>query len=148
MKYDFNQQTMTLTVSASFLKKAGKFNSPEYNLIKRLRADHPALTVEVAQKPKPSRARLTYKQMEGYIQEVEADALPLFEKVKKISKVQRSPYNYVRAWFENRYPLYTEMVWFDDEGNMNFGEQEAEGQKQSLVSQIQSKLTTNEADAA
>lgn len=148
MKYDFNQQTMTLTVSASFLKKAGKFNSPEYNLIKRLRADHPALTVEVAQKQKSSRARLTYKQMEGHIQEVEADVLPLFEKVKKISKVQRSPYNYVRAWFENRYPRYTEMVWFDDEGNMFFGEQEAEGQKQSLVSQIQSKLTTNEADAA
>lgn len=148
MKYDFNQITMTLTVSASFLKKAGKFNSPEYNLIKRLRADHPALTVEVAQKPKSSRARLNYKQMEDFIQEVEADVLPLFEKVKKISKVQRNPYNYVRAWFENRYPRYTEMVEFDAEGNMFFGKQEAKEQKQSLVSQIQSKLATVDEVAA
>lgn len=148
MKYTFNQQTKTVTVSASFLKKAGKFNSPEYNLIKRLRADNPALIVEVAEKRKSSRARLTFQQMEGFIQEVDADALPLFEKVKKVSRVQRSPYNYVRAWFENRFPHYTEMVEFDDEGNMIFGDQQEEEQKQDLIKQIQSKLTTVEEEAA
>ena len=153
MKYDFNQQTITLTVSQTFAKKAGKYNSLEYNLIKRLRADHPTMEIVVCEKQKSSRARLTFKQMEDFIQEVEEDALPLFEKVKKVSKVQRSPYNYVRAWFENRYPHYTEMVVFDDDGNMTFGKQEEETQreekqKQSLIDQIQSKLTTIDEEAA
>lgn len=150
MKYDFNQQTKTLTISQTFAKKAGKYNSPEYILIKRLRADHPTMEIVVAEKQKTSRARLTFKQMEDFIQEVEEDALPLFKKVRAISKVQRSPYNYVRAWFENRYPYYTEMVVFDEEGNMTFGkeQEEAQEQKQSLIDQIQSKLTTADKKAA
>ena len=155
MKYDFNQQNNTLTISQTFAKKAGKYNSPEYILIKRLRADHPAMAIVVAEKQKSSRTRLTFKQMGEFIQEVEADAAPLFEKVKKISKVQSSPYNYVRAWFENRYPHYTELVVFDDAGNMTFGKQGAEEQKQaaedqrqSLINQVQSKLTTTDKEAA
>ena len=148
MKYDFNQQTKTLTISQTFAKKAGKYNSPEYILIKRLRADHPTMEIVVAEKQKTSRARLTFKQMEGFIQEVEEDALPLFKKVRAISKVQRSPYNYVRAWFENRYPHYTELAVFDENGNVTFSSQKADEQKQSLINQVQSKLTTADKKAA
>ena len=82
----------TLTVSEKFLKNAGKYNSPEYNVVKQLRADNPNMQIVVEKKQTSAQKNLTFKQMEGFMKVVDADKLPLFEKVKAIAKVQSSPY--------------------------------------------------------
>lgn len=40
----------------------------------------------------------------------------LFEKVKKLSRVQPMPYKYVKTWFEDRFPYYSDQPTFDDDG--------------------------------
>ena len=40
----------------------------------------------------------------------------LFEKVKKLSRVQPMPYKYVRAWFEDRFPYFSDQPTFDADG--------------------------------
>lgn len=50
--------------------------------------------------------------------------LPLFKKVKAISKVQSSPYYYVKTWFEHQFPNYTEQVVFGEDGTITFVKRE------------------------
>ena len=40
----------------------------------------------------------------------------LFEKVKKLSRVQPMPYKYVKTWFEDRFPYYSDQPTFDADG--------------------------------
>ena len=120
MNYNYDVLNNTLTVSEKFLKAAGKYNSPEYNVVKQLRADNPAMQIVVEKKQKSVQKNLTFKQMEGFMKVVDADKLPLFEKVKAISRVQPSPYHYVKTWFENQFPHYNEQVEFGEDGKMTF----------------------------
>ena len=39
-----------------------------------------------------------------------------FEKVKKLSRVQSMPYKYVKTWFDNRFPYYSDQPTFDADG--------------------------------
>ena len=120
MNYNYDVLNNTLTVSEKFLKAAGKYNSTEYNVVKALRADNPAMQIVVEKKQKSAQKSLTFKQMEGFMKVVDADKLPLFEKVKAISRVQPSPYHYVKTWFENQYPHYNEQVEYGEDGKMTF----------------------------
>ena len=36
--------------------------------------------------------------------------------VRKLSRVQPMPYKYVKTWFENRFPYYSEQPTFDADG--------------------------------
>ena len=40
----------------------------------------------------------------------------MFEKVKKLSRVQPMPYKYVKTWFEKNFPYYSEQPTFDEDG--------------------------------
>lgn len=121
MNYNYDVLNNTLTVSEKFLKAAGKYNSAEYNVVKQLRADNPNMQIVVEKKQqKSANKNLTFKQMEGFINEVDAGKLPLFQKVKAISKVQSSPYHYVKTWFEHQFPHYTEQVVFGEDGTITF----------------------------
>ena len=101
MNYNYDVLTNTLTASEKFLKAAGKYNSPEYNLVKKYRADNPAMQIVVAKKQKGGTKNLTFNQMEDFINVVDKSKADLFKKVKAISKVQSSPYHYVKTWFEH-----------------------------------------------
>lgn len=120
MNYNYDVLNNTLTVSEKFLKAAGKYNSTEYNVVKQLRADNPNMQIVVEKKQTSAQKSLTFKQMEGFMKVVDADKLPLFEKVKAISRVQPSPYHYVKTWFEKQFPHYNEQVEFDEDGKMTF----------------------------
>ena len=115
--YTFNALNNTLTISASFAKKASKVGSLEYNIILKLRRDFPNLTIKPEEK-RESKKGLTYAQMETFIGlHRNADELRAkFEKVKKLSRVQPMPYKYVKTWFENRFPYYSEQPTFDADG--------------------------------
>lgn len=115
--YNFDALNNTLTISASFAKKAARVGSPEYALIVKLRKDFPELDI-VEEEKKNGKKKLCYAQMEKFIA-MHRNAKELkenFERVKKLSHVQPMPYKYVKEWFENRFPYYNDEPSFDADG--------------------------------
>ena len=60
----------------------------------------------------------TFAQMEGFIAKCanSEERLDVFEKIKALSKIQASPYAYVRKWFLENYANYAEDPEFDANG--------------------------------
>ena len=115
--YNYDALNNTLTISASFAKKASKVGSLEYNIIMKMRRDFPNLTIQQEAK-KEGKKGLSFGQMEDFIA-LHRNAKELtakFEKVKKLSRIQPMPYKYVKTWFENRFPYYSDQPTFDDDG--------------------------------
>ena len=116
--YTFDALNNTLTISASFAKKASKVGSLEYNIILKLRKDFPNLTIQQEVK-KEGKKGLTYGQMEDFIalHRNAEELTALFNKVRKLSRVQPMPYKYVKTWFENRFPYFSDdQPTFDADG--------------------------------
>ena len=118
--YNYDAITNTLTLTASFAKKASQLNTPEYHIVRQLRLDNPGMKIEKAA-PKASSnrpAHLTFAQMEGFIAKCanSEERLNVFEKIKALSKIQASPYAYVRKWFLENYANYSEQPEFDEKG--------------------------------
>ena len=115
--YNFDALNNTLTISASFAKKASKVGSPEYNTILKLRHDYPNVQI-VKEAKKEGKSGLCYAQMEDFMKmhRNAKELLATFEKVKKLSRIQPMPYKYVKEWFENRFPYYSDEPNFDNDG--------------------------------
>ena len=115
--YNFDALNNTLTISASFAKKASKVGSLEYNIVVKLRRDFPNLTIRQEAK-KDGKKSITFAQMEAFIDlHRNAEELKkLFNNVRKLSRVQPMPYKYVKDWFENRFPYYSDQPTFDADG--------------------------------
>ena len=52
--YNYDAITNTLTMTASFAKKASQLNTPEYNTVRQLRLDNPGMKIEKAIRKTPS----------------------------------------------------------------------------------------------
>ena len=115
--YNFDALNNTLTISASFAKKASKVGSPEYNTILKLRHDFPNLTIQQEEK-KEGKKNLTYAKMEDFMNmhRNSKELRETFERVKKLSRIQPMPYKYVKTWFDNRFPYYSDEPNFDNDG--------------------------------
>ncbi len=115
--YNYNALNNTLTISAAFAKKASKVGSLEYNIILKLRKDFPELTIKQEEK-REGKKSITYAQMEAFIALTRnaKELTAMFERVKKLSRVQPMPYKYVKTWFENLFPYYSEQPTFDADG--------------------------------
>ncbi len=115
--YNYDALKNTLTISASFAKKASKVGSLEYNIILKLRRDFPKLTIQQEAK-KEGKKNITFAQMEAFIalHHNADELLKLFNNVRKLSRVQPMPYKYVKTWFENKFPYYSEQPNFDADG--------------------------------
>ena len=116
--YSFDALNNALTISASFAKKASKVGSLEYNIILKLRKDFPDLTIQQDAK-KEGKKNINYTQMEDFIamhrnkDELKAE----MDKVRKLSRIQPMPYKYVKTWFENRFPYFSDdQPTFDADG--------------------------------
>ena len=117
--YSFDPITNVLTCSESFLKKASRLNSPEYNVMKTFRTDIPGLKIEKGEKKSGNRPlNITFAKMEEYIKNCRdgETSLEALNKVKSLSKIQSSPYQYVRTWFLDNYTNYSEQPTFDADG--------------------------------
>ena len=118
--YNYDAITNTLTMIASFAKKASQLNTPEYNTVRQLRLDNPGMKIEKAIRKTPSNQPMnaTFAQMEGFITKCanSEERLDVFEKIKALSKIQASPYAYVRKWFLEHYANYAEDPEFDANG--------------------------------
>ena len=125
-KFDITTNPATLTINKTFEKLASIFNSEAYRIIKQLRADYPDMAiVRTEGNKKTTRRSITFAQMEQYISIFDENGMlqEQFEKVKVMSKIQASPYKYVKTWFENQFPNYTKQVAFDENGKMSFVEE-------------------------
>ena len=118
--YNYDAITNTLTMTASFAKKASQLNTPEYNTVRQLRLDNPGMKIEKAIRKTPSNQPMnaTFAQMEGFIAKCanSEERLDFFEMITALSKIQASPYAYVRKWFLENYANYAEDPEFDANG--------------------------------
>ena len=112
--------TNTVIMNYKFAAAAAEYGTPEYNILKGIRADFPGMAEVVMsgreqKSPRPN-TRLTYENMEKFI-EVQEDSealLEVFETVKAASKASKSPYKYVSDWFKAQFPDYEKKVVFKD----------------------------------
>ena len=118
--YSYDAISNTLTMTATFAKKASQFNTPEYHIVRQLRNDNPGMKIEksAAKAPANRPLNITFAKMEEYIKQCRdsKDRLEAFKKVKALSKIQASPYKYVKTWFLNNYANYSEQPEFDADG--------------------------------
>lgn len=128
--YTIDFATSTFTMNYTFAKASEVVGSWEYRIVKRAKEDFPDLTVVVKAgreitTPRKTR-RLTYPNMEIYIREQEqsAELLKIFERIKAESKASKSPYKFVRDWFEEQFPNYNKATLFlikDDKATASAG---------------------------
>ena len=118
--YSYDAITNTLTMTATFAKKASQLNTAEYHIVRQLRNDNPGMKIEksAAKAPANRPLNITFAKMEGFIAQCRdsKDRLEAFKKVKALSKIQASPYAYVKTWFLNNYANYSEQPEFDADG--------------------------------
>lgn len=118
--YSYDAISNTLTMTAAFAKKASQLNTAEYNIVRQLRNDNPGMKIEksAAKAPANRPLNITFAKMEEYIKQCRdsKDRLEAFKKVKALSKIQASPYKYVKTWFLNNYANYSEQPEFDADG--------------------------------
>ena len=117
--YSFDVLTNTVTISKDFASKASQLNTYEYKTLLQLRNDNPSMKIVIREGNKAKNGNgITFAQMEGFIRQCRdcESRLDTYERVKALSKVQRSPYKYVKDWFLANYANYSEQPEFDDEG--------------------------------
>lgn len=118
--YFFDHSINTLYVTKAFSKKASDPMGSECAMILRLRAIFPELVIEIAEVAKTKSAALTYDLMMKYIARTPnaLESLKELERVRLMSKCQKSPYKFVRTWFEEKFPNYDKMLQFDENGEV------------------------------
>lgn len=116
----FDFVRLVLTCTPAYLKKASQLGTEEYREVIQYRRDNPDMTIEVMEK-KPTSNRpvsISFARMEEFISlcRDSENRLNQFQKIKSLSKIQSSPYSYVKTWFLNNYANYSEQPEFDEEG--------------------------------
>lgn len=114
--YSIDIMSKTITLTKAFYKKAtSNIQSPEYAELKTLMAEFPEYKIQLREikknTGKTTYRNLTYDNMEKYIEANEKNPVAMlaeFQNVKAKSCIQSSPYAYVKKWFLEQYPDYTE----------------------------------------
>ena len=117
--YNFDAINTVLTITKDFARKASQLNSPEYKTMLQLRRDYPNLEIVMREGTKKQAASgISFKQMEEFIKQCRdsESRMGTYERVKALSRVQRSPYKYVKNWFLTNYANYSENPVFDEDG--------------------------------
>ena len=115
--YTYDALNDALTITEAFAKRASDLHSAEYEIIREFRATHPGRPINLADKKTSNNRplKLSFKQMGAFIARCrDAEARTArFEQIKALSKVQPSPYAYVKTWFLDNYANYSEQPEFD-----------------------------------
>ena len=115
--YTYDALEDTLIITEAFAKRASVMHSAEYEIILEFRATHPGRPINLADKKTSNNRplKLSFKQMGEFIAKCrDAEARTArFEQIKALSKVQPSPYAYVKTWFLDNYANYSEQPEFD-----------------------------------
>lgn len=119
--YYFDFDTKVLTVTKEFAEKASDIDSVECAKFLDLRNRIPGVIMRVRE-TKSGKKKLTYPLMLKYIARMPngVELVQEYERVKLMSKCQKSPYKFVTNWFEAKFPNYDKFLTFDEEGNVNW----------------------------
>ena len=111
----YGKESVAVTVTREFRRKAQSFGSEEYNLLRDLRRDYPQMRVEqrtaAPTKKKESHSGLTYDKLRTYIRLICGESSPWiaqFETIAELAKCQNGAYGYVKKWFLTNFPNYKE----------------------------------------
>lgn len=102
----------TAQVTKAFMKQASIFGTDEFKLWREYKKEFPGakmVTKSIKKNPdQKTRRNMTFANMETFINTLtdSKDLLDEFETVKKRSKIQKSPYQYVLEWFEAKFEGY------------------------------------------
>ena len=109
-RIDFGNNSIVMNYK--FAAAAEVYGSPEYELLKSIRADFPSFKVFTKagrdiKTPRKTK-RMTYANMEKYINTFAnaSELMEMFELVKDKSAIVKSPYKYVLDWFKMQFPNY------------------------------------------
>ncbi len=112
----FNKNFTIATVSKEFKENMYQYGTEAHKLMMEIRQIYPNITFRVASNRVSSNAKLTYARMKVHLEaKVEAAAsaeekdaiaklIKEFDKIQKLSKIQRNPYRYVLNWFKGVCP--------------------------------------------
>ena len=122
----------TAQVTKAFMKQAAIFGTDEFKLWREYKKEFPGakmVTKSITKNPnQKTRRNMTFANMETFIN-TRTDAKDLmdeFETVKKRSKIQKSPYQYVLEWFETKFEGYDDLEAFMKEKDAERVKAEAE----------------------
>lgn len=122
----------TAQVTKAFEKKACIFGTEEFKLWREYKAMFPnaqMVTKSIKKNPnQKNRRNMTFKNMEEYIK-TQPNAKELeeeFKTIKKRSKIQKSPYQYVLSWFEAQFEGFNDLDQFMAEKEAERKAKEAE----------------------
>lgn len=122
----------TAQVTKAFMKQASIFGTDEFKLWREYKKEFPGATMvtkSITKNPnQKTRRNMTFANMETFIN-TRTDAKDLmdeFETVKKRSKIQKSPYQYVLEWFETKFEGYDDLEAFMKEKDAERVKAEAE----------------------
>lgn len=129
-------------VTKAFEKKACVFGTEEFKLWREYKAMFPKAQM-VTKKIKKSenqkkRRNRTYENMEEYIKTLADEAIEAeFKTIKKRSKIQTSPYQFVLDWFEERFKGYDDMEAFMSQKEEERKQKEAEAAAEKAATTAQ-----------
>lgn len=135
----------TAQVTKAFEKKAAIFGTEEFKQWREYKEMFPnakMVTKTIKKNPdQKTRRNMTYENMEAFIstlEEKEADkVMEEFYTIKKRSKIQKSPYQYVLSWFEAKFDGYNDLDQFmnQKEEERKAKEKEAAAEKAAIAAQ-------------
>ena len=109
----------TLTISTAFEDATAVPYSEEYKLLQQIRTDFPNLTIVRKARRTPTAKKrntnMTYANMAKYMSVFQnaVELLAQFEMVKRQSKLEKSPYQFVLTQFVEQFPDYQELPDFN-----------------------------------
>ena len=108
--YNIDYINETITVTKKFLKAASVYNSPEYKLMKEIRADYPTFKFaekEIAKKAgKTTHKNLTFETMREHIILCEGEKSTILEQynyLMEFYKTHTGRYAKIKAWYLKQY---------------------------------------------
>lgn len=108
----------TAQVTKAFMKQATIFGTDEFKLWREYKKEFPGakmVTKSITKNPnQKTRRNMTFDNMEAYIatQDKAEELMEEYETIKKRSKIQKSPYQYVLSWFEAKFEGFNDLDQF------------------------------------
>ena len=132
-------------VTKAFEKKACIFGTEEFKRWREYKALFPKaqmVTKSIKKNPdQKTRRNMTYENMEEYIMafpEEEANKyMDEFHTIKKRSKIQKSPYQFVLSWFEATFEGFNDLAQFMNQKEEKRKKQEAEAAAEKAATTAQ-----------
>ena len=105
-EYKIDYINEKITVTKKFLKAAGVYNSPEYKLVKELRADYPTFSFEekkIEKKVgKTTHKNLTFEKMREHLvirDGDESDTVKRYDYLMEFYKTHAGRYAKIKSWY-------------------------------------------------